>query len=167
MFSSIRSLIVTTVSVLALGMVVTAPSPVFAAPTAETVDNAIPVASEDPGGNLARMPIPATPPCAAIAASKWGDAPLAGVDIISLSIAGLSVEDGSVMVPQDQDDDDDTLDDSDLDEGCWNRCQWHFGNKVANEGWTYEWAAYNHGKCVEMCECMEAGEPICPKPRKS
>ena len=56
MFRSIRSLIVATVCVLALGMVVVAPSPVFAVPTAETVDNPVPVAGEDAVRSLARPP---------------------------------------------------------------------------------------------------------------
>ncbi len=58
MFISIRSLIVTAVCVLALGVVVAAPSPVFAASTVETVDNPLPVVTENPVRSLARPAVP-------------------------------------------------------------------------------------------------------------
>ena len=57
MFSSIRSLIAATVCVLVLGMVVAAPSPVFAMPTAETVDIPVPVVGEDSVGSPRRTDV--------------------------------------------------------------------------------------------------------------
>lgn len=46
-------------------------------------------------------------------------------------------------------------------DSCWDRCNLHYGEAIAEGRMTYEFAEAMFGGCVEACECMEDGEPVC------
>ena len=46
-------------------------------------------------------------------------------------------------------------------ESCWDRCNLHYGEAIAEGRMSYEFAEAMFGGCVETCECMEDGEPVC------
>ncbi len=49
----------------------------------------------------------------------------------------------------------------DVGDSCWDKCNLHYGNKIAYEAWSYDFAAAMFPGCVSFCECMEAGEAVC------
>lgn len=46
-------------------------------------------------------------------------------------------------------------------ESCWDRCNLHYGEQIEDGKMTYEFAEAMFGGCVETCECIEDGEPVC------
>ena len=49
----------------------------------------------------------------------------------------------------------------DVGESCWDRCNMHYGHKIANGEMSYAFAEAMFGGCVDVCECMEDGESVC------
>ena len=46
-------------------------------------------------------------------------------------------------------------------ESCWDRCNLHYGEQIADGKMSFAFAEAMFGGCVDTCECMEAGELVC------
>lgn len=46
-------------------------------------------------------------------------------------------------------------------ESCWDRCNLHYGEAIADGDMTEEMAEAMFPKCVATCECVESGESVC------
>ena len=46
-------------------------------------------------------------------------------------------------------------------ESCWDRCNLHYGHKIAYDGWTRDMAEAWFPGCVSTCDCMESGASVC------